>query len=170
MQKKTRALIVASVLLATTAVGSSAALATPGGGPNGGPAPSPIGTATTVASYDLDGPFYAKQDRIRLGVDVGDAKVRTFTLKYPPKSFSGWHEHPGLVLATVLSGEVTRTLQDCRPKTFKTGEAFYEQGPHYVQNKGTVDAVLGITHIYPANANPDFLREDLPTSPCPPKS
>jgi len=124
-------------------------------------APAAVGLASGV----LDGPAKAKNDKIELKVGQ-DTTVRTFTLTYEPGSNSGWHRHPGIVVAVVESGAVTRQLEnDCTPKTFTKGEVFTEVVGHFVANPFREEAILRITQFVPIGATP--LREDIPVSPCP---
>jgi len=122
--------------------------------------------AEDLASGVLDGPAKAKKDKIELEVDQ-DTTVRAFKLTYKPGSNSGWHRHPGIVVAVVESGTVTRQLEgSCTVKTFTKGEVFTEVVGHFVANpSATQDAVLRITQFVPVGATP--LREDIPINPCP---
>ena len=125
-------------------------------------APLPEQLATGV----FDGPAKAKKDKVELKVGQ-DTTVRAFTLTYQPGSNSGWHRHPGIVVAIVESGSVTRQLEDdCRVVTFAKGDVFTEVVGHFVANPSTSeDAVLRITQFFPTGATP--LRDDIPVSPCP---
>lgn len=153
--------VAATALLTVGAVAVvTAAVATPGSGNT---------TSTGSVTGRLDGtgnrPFTAEQDGIRLSAR-GATDVTTFDLTYPPGSFSGWHSHPGIVVAVVRSGEVVRQ-SGCRRERFGTGDAFTEVGAHHVSNPSTtVPAVLSITRIYPASgaATP---RVDEPAPTCP---
>jgi quercetin dioxygenase-like cupin family protein len=91
--------------------------------------------------------------------------VRTFALTYPAGADSGWHQHPGIVIAVVSEGSVTRR-SGCKTETFKKGDSFTEVGPHDVTNPGAVRAVLSITQILPKGA-PTRLPADPPV--CPPR-
>jgi len=143
-----------TVLVGTLAMGT--AVATPGVNP---PAPEDL------VSGVLDGPTKAKKDRIQLKVSQ-DTTVRAFTLTYKPGSTSGWHRHPGIVVAIVESGQVTRRLEnDCREVTFEAGEVFTEVVGHFIENPSTdTDAVLRITQFFPKGSDP--LREDIVVDPC----
>ena len=114
---------------------------------------------------ELDGPAKAKKDRIELKVKQ-DTTVRAFTLTYKPGSNSGWHRHPGIVVAIVESGTVTRQLENnCRRVEFSKGDVFTEVVGHYLENRSrSEDAVLRITQFFPAGADP--LREDILVNPC----
>jgi hypothetical protein len=142
------------------------------------PPPGPVAPAPDVAPFisTLEGPVNAKQDGIKLKTR-GDATVRTFTLRYPVGSYSGWHSHPGLVLAVVKSGKVVRRLPCKKPETFSAGQAFVETGTHYVRNYYTDTsnpnlpaADLLITQIFPASTDLTKLREDQPAPKCHPGS
>ena len=89
--------------------------------------------------------------------------MATFTLTYPPGAYSGWHSHPGIVVAVVKSGTVLRQV-GCRKETFTVGDSFTEVGTHRVSNPETVDAVLEITQIYPSDAPARRIEQ---TDPCP---
>jgi quercetin dioxygenase-like cupin family protein len=141
----------------------------------GGAAAAP-GSGTTVTNDFtgvLDGPAVAKQDGIKLRTRE-DVKVRSFTLTYAVGAFSGWHSHPGIVIAVVQSGSVVRQI-GCKTETFTAGQAFTEVKPHYVSNLYTkagpdaVPAVLSITQIYPADFPPPPRTEQNPPK-CHPRS
>lgn len=152
-------------LAATGAIGTAAQATT---GSTGDLAPTrtdPPGTVTGI----LDGPARARNDGVELRVN-GDVDVVSFELNYPIGSFSGWHEHPGIVIANVRSGAVWRQV-GCTAKKFTAGEAFTEVEPHFVKNvytsadqRGAEPAVLEITQIFPKDAAP---RVDQPAPSCP---
>ena len=72
----------------------------------------------------LDGPSKAKNDGIELKVRH-DTAVRVFTLTYPVGSTSGWHSHPGVVVATVDAGTVRRQIGR-KADSFSVGDTFTE--------------------------------------------
>ena len=128
----------AGVVAATTvlALGGSVApaAATP---PVGAVVPAPAPPPEAVLRQRVN----AHDDGIQLKMPR-DAVVRDFTLTYGVGSSSGWHRHPGIVLATVVSGTVYRSVPCHAPERFTAGQAFVEVGPHFVQNLGTTPAVL----------------------------
>jgi quercetin dioxygenase-like cupin family protein len=71
-----------------------------------------------------------------------------------PGGFTGWHFHPGPVLAVVESGTLTHYDDRCRADTYVTGEAFEEDpGPDHVHmgvNLGGTPVVLDVTYVIPA--------------------
>jgi quercetin dioxygenase-like cupin family protein len=121
------------------------------------PPPAPV--ASGVWAGTLPGPATAKQDGVSLRTR-GDTTVRSFTLTYPAGSDSGWHAHPGIVIAVVQSGTVERQV-GCEIETFSAGDSFTEVGPHDVKNVGRVPAVLSITQIFPLG-DPPRLPADPP--------
>ncbi len=114
------------------------------------PPPAPVASGVWVGT--LPGPAKVKQDGVELKTR-GDATVRSFTLTYPVGSDSGWHAHPGIVIAVVQSGTVLRQA-GCKIETFTAGDSFTEVGPHDVKNAGTEQAVLSITQIFPLGDPP----------------
>ena len=46
-----------------------------------------------------------------------------------PGGTSGWHYHPGVVLVSVLEGNIEVTWErDCVPRTYSAGEGFFDPG------------------------------------------
>lgn len=151
------AAVAVGVLVATTAV------AAPGGAASGGAAVPPPGpSAGPVVTGTLDGGTRARQDGIALRTRE-DATVRTFNLTYPPRAESGWHQHPGVVLATVEEGRVVQRV-GCRRNVWRAGQSFTEVEPHLIVNRSATEpAVLRITQIVPVGAT---LREDVDPPRC----
>ncbi len=139
-------------------LGAGPASATP---PVGSVVPSPAPPPEAVSASRV----HARADGVGLTLPK-DAVVRDFTLTYAPGASSGWHEHPGIVLATVVSGTVSRTLPCRSPETFTAGQAFVEVGPHLVRDAGADPAVLSITQVAPAGTTGAAFREDLPEPTC----
>jgi quercetin dioxygenase-like cupin family protein len=161
---RARSALVGSAILAVAASGlvGSSAFATPPGGVT-------ILDPTVPVKAQLAGPVKAKANGISLKTK-GDIVVRDFLLTYNPGASSGWHKHPGIVVATVQSGSVQRTLACGAPQTFTAGQAFVEVGVHRVKNITSTPATLAITQMVPADTPPTGFRidEDRPT--CPPHS
>ena len=126
--------------------------------------PPPTPPAPISIDYDPGRTVVARANGVRLKINQ-DATVRTTTLTYAVRGQSGWHEHPGIVIALVKSGTVERQLGCRKAVTYTAGEAFTEYGLHLVRNPGTVPAVLEITAIYPADTEEDF-RQDRDEPKC----
>jgi quercetin dioxygenase-like cupin family protein len=151
---KTRAIVTASVVLFSGATFGAVAI---GAEPSNLPP-----TASVPVIGTIDGRTQIRQNGIELKTK-SSTKVATFTLTYSPGAYSGWHSHPGIVVAVVKSGTVLRQV-GCRTEKFGVDDAFTEVGTHQVSNRGSVDAVLEITQIYPADAPTRRIEQ---TDPCP---
>jgi quercetin dioxygenase-like cupin family protein len=149
-----------TTVVAAAALGAAPATATPPVGP-------PVTSPSPVVEHHLQRKVRAHSDGVGLKLPKG-AVVRDFTLTYQPGDSSGWHEHPGVVLATVVSGSVERRLPCKRGEPFRVGDAFVEVGPHLVQNLGAEAAVLSITQIAPKDTTGTGFREDRPEPVCKP--
>lgn len=97
----------------------------------------------------------------------GSVDVATAVVTIAPGGFSGWHEHPGIVLVTVKSGTVTFYDKNCVGIAHPAGTSFVEangDGPGIARNESaSVDAVVNATYIVPTGA---ALRIDTPIAPC----
>ena len=82
----------------------------------------------------------------------GPVEVSTFTVTLAPRGFTGWHQHPGLLLATVQAGAVVRQV-GCRSRKYRVGETFTEHGRErtgQVTNPSTTEtASFSVTQIAP---------------------
>jgi quercetin dioxygenase-like cupin family protein len=159
---RARSLLIGSAVLAVAAsglVGSSASATPPGG--------VTILDPTVPVKAELAGPVKAKSHGISLKT-TGDIVVRDFLLTYSPGASSGWHKHPGVVVATVQSGSIQRTLACGAPQTFTAGQAFIEVGVHRVKNITSTPATLAITQMVPADTAADHYRIDVDRPTCPP--
>jgi len=106
------------------------------------------------------GPTHVKQDGVELKTK-SETTIRQYELVYAPNEVADWHSHPGLVIATVKSGSVTRFTgcgpgqlftanpDDSTTSTLEMGASFTEVGPHKVV-AGANGATLLITRIYPS--------------------
>jgi quercetin dioxygenase-like cupin family protein len=83
-----------------------------------------------------------------------DVIFRTVTLA--PGDSTGWHHHPGQIIAVVQSGTLTRILHDCSVETVSAGEAFVEpagrKNRHIGFNVGSEPVVLYMTCLLPQDA------------------
>lgn len=153
--KWTRTTLSAVIFVAIGVLASnSIAVATPGSGTSA--TPPVIGMIHDNSKTEDDGIEFKTK---------GDVAVLDFELTYAVGAFSGWHKHPGIVIATVKSGSVVRQL-GCTSQTFVTGDTFTEVGPHYVSNPSPdTPAVLSITQVVPADQI-NARRIDLPAPSC----
>jgi quercetin dioxygenase-like cupin family protein len=154
---KQKALLVAAIGLAGVAIFGVTALATSGVGFSGDPNPALRGTLT----HDVQ----LNSDRIKFQTkDETDIAVQTVTILGGGNS--GWHYHPGFLLAVVQSGSVTLTV-GCTASTYSAGQSFYETGttPTIARNASATDsAVVRVTYIVPKGMP---TRIDVPASQIP---
>lgn len=160
--KNPRLALGATAALAVLVTGTylSSAAATPGS--TGALAPVQANVVSGVLAGSGSGPAKVSQDGVELKTKTRTT-VTTFDLTYPVGGFSGWHAHPGIVVAVVVEGEVERRTA-CGTETFTVGQSFTETGAHHVSNTGDVPAVLSITRIYPTDRTDN--RIDLPEPRC----
>ncbi|MEU1894731.1 cupin domain-containing protein [Streptomyces pristinaespiralis] len=142
-----RTALVLTGCLAALAVVPSAANATPGSGVSG----------TVLAQGTTD-------ESLRITAKGRtDVVVRTLTIA--PGGTTGWHHHPGQVLAVVRSGTLTRTLDDCSLEVTGPGGAILEPAGarhrHLGRNLGTEPVVLYVTYFLPAGS-PLSVDEEAP--------
>jgi quercetin dioxygenase-like cupin family protein len=77
---------------------------------------------------------------------------------------TGWHTHPGAVLAVVQSGTLTRYDRDCHAQNYTANAAFKEiPGVHMGANNTSETVVLEVTYIVPAGGP---LSNDAPAPKC----
>ncbi|MFD5099560.1 cupin domain-containing protein [Streptomyces albidochromogenes] len=140
--------IVLGGCVAALGVVPSAALATPGSGVTG--TVLATGTSSGTMKVEAEG--------------VTDVVVRTITIA--PGGSTGWHHHPGQLIAVVQKGTLSRTLGDCSVETTSAGQSFIEpSGPkhrHIGRNLGTEPVVLYVTYMLPAGS-PLSVDAEAPT-------
>jgi quercetin dioxygenase-like cupin family protein len=127
--------------------GSTSALATPGSGVTG----------TILAQGTSAGTLKVKAK------GRTDVIVRSITIA--PGGTTGWHYHPGQLIAVVKSGTLTRTLQDCSVEVSQAGTSFIEPAGsrhvHVGRNLGTEPVELYVTYLVP-KVSPLSLDADAP--------
>lgn len=93
-------------------------------------APFPDEVATTFSLR------FAETDGDEGGSPIGahqyldeESTVVVAEVTWEPSGTSGWHRHPGVVLVSMLEGEVEVTWErDCVPRTYAAGEGFFDPG------------------------------------------
>ncbi len=124
----------ASVLLLSLAIALPFGQA--GATPGSGVSSSVVARGTTHRDISL---------RVRHPADVVFARV---TLQ--PGGSTGWHTHPGPLLAVVESGTLTHYDRRCHTRTYTAGQAFKEtQRVHMGANKTSAPVVLDVTYLVP---------------------
>ncbi|HET9254119.1 MAG TPA: cupin domain-containing protein [Pseudonocardiaceae bacterium] len=109
----------------------------------------------------------------RDGVEVrndGPTDVVIRRIVIAPGGSTGWHYHPGRLIAVVLKGTLTRILEDCSVQTTPQGQSIVEDSGarhvHIGRNLGTDDVELLVTYVIPAGA-PLAIDAASPSCPLP---
>ena len=89
-------------------------------------------------------------------------EIVTQTVKFAPGAYSGWHSHPGFLVSTVTSGQLTRYATDCSAETFGAGQSFYETGAStfIIKNESNAPASDTVTFVVPGGTPTTALRVD----------
>jgi quercetin dioxygenase-like cupin family protein len=92
----------------------------------------------------------------------GATDVYVQHLALAPGGYSGWHTHPGILVATVVSGSIDFYDANCQKQTVNAGEVYFENGKvHGIVNTGAVNADLEIAYLIKHNA-PRRIEADAP--------
>jgi quercetin dioxygenase-like cupin family protein len=136
-----------------------------------GSPPSGIVSTNPVEKADLNRRIDLRADGIKFKTrHPTDVRVQTIT--FAPDGRTGWHHHPGVVVVTVQSGEVTVVDSQCRARVYgpssPKGSAFTESGhePMEVRNLSDAPATVYAMLIAP-EANPPVFRVEDDPAPCP---
>lgn len=143
--KRTAAFGMAAAALATSAMTTAPAQATPSSGFSTEQLAKGVYEPMQLTA-DKDG----KWDLQLRTKDSSDVYVVRNTIA--PGGFSGWHTHPGPSLITVTSGEITIYEGDglCQPRVYGVGDGAIDLGSghlHNIKNEGTASAVTVVVQI-----------------------
>jgi hypothetical protein len=127
---------------------------------------------TNLVTANVPGKIQAKADGIKLRTK-GPTDVRVQKIDIAAGGLSGWHHHPGIVIVSVASGEVTFTNSDCSATTYgpglPAGSAFVESGDDPGQASSVGGATVYATFVAPQASPPVFRIEDAAQpQPCVP--
>jgi hypothetical protein len=130
--------------------------------------PSSNFTPTTLVTGNLPNEVRLNHDQVKFQTKE-PTDVRVQKIEIGAGGFSGWHHHPGIVIATVASGTVTFTESDCSSITYgpglPAGAVFLESGDEPGQASSVDGATLYATFVAPHADPPVFRIEDSPP-PC----
>ena len=126
-------------------------------------------TPTNLVTGTLNNAVQVNHDRVKFQTkDPTDVRVQKIV--FAAGGYSGWHHHPGIVIATVASGAVTFTESDCSSTTYgpglPAGAVFVEQSDTPGQASSAGGATVYATFIAPHADPPVFRIEDDPVT-CP---
>jgi hypothetical protein len=123
----------------------------------------------SLVTGNIPGDIKLHSDRVKFQTK-GPVDVRVQRIVIDPGGYSGWHHHPGMVIASVLSGQVTFTNSDCSSTTYgpglPAGSVFVEYGDDPGQASSAGGATIYATFVAP-HANPPVFREEDPVQSCP---
>jgi quercetin dioxygenase-like cupin family protein len=123
----------------------------------------------SLVTGNLDNRVQANTDQVKLQTK-GPTDVRVQKIVFDAGGNSGWHHHPGIVIATVASGVVNFTL-GCKSTNYGPGQpagsVFVEYGDTPGQASSVLGATIFATFVAP-HANPPVFRiEDIGPPACP---
>jgi quercetin dioxygenase-like cupin family protein len=147
-----KGILIGAIAFAAAAIFGVTALATPGGGVSG----------TMQIRGTLPRHVNVNADRIQFQTR-GNTDVVSQTFTYSAGGFSGWHTHPGLVLAVVESGAL-KVQVGCSIHTYSVGQSFYESGTTPIQVTAQQVTIVHVTYIVPKGVN---VRREVSTSQTP---
>jgi hypothetical protein len=126
-------------------------------------------TPESLVTANLANKVQWNSDRVKFQTK-GSTDVRVQRIVFAPGGYSGWHHHPGIVIVTVASGQVTFTNSDCSSTTYgaglPAGSAFVEGGDDPGQASSVGGATVYATFVAPHASPPVFRIEDAAQS-CP---
>ena len=123
-----------------------------------------------LVTANLPNDVKISNDRIKFQTkDPTDVRVQRIVID--PGGYSGWHHHPGIVIVSVLSGQVTFTNSDCSSTTYgpglPAGSSFVESGDDPGQASSAGGATVYATFVAPS-ADPPLFRIDDTKPRCAP--
>jgi quercetin dioxygenase-like cupin family protein len=123
----------------------------------------------TLVTGNLDNRIQANTDQVKLQTK-GLTDVRVQKIVFDAGGNSGWHHHPGIVIATVSAGVVNFTL-GCDSTNYGPGQpagsVFVEHGDTPGQASSVLGATAFVTFVAPHADPPVFRIEDTaPTCPA----
>ena len=137
---------------------ASAATASPGSGV----------TFTTLATGNMEESFRINSERIKFQTK-DPAATRVQSAVWAAGSYSGWHSHPGVLIAVVKTGSVTVWDGECNNKTYgpglPLGSVFVEGGDELMQATSSGGATEYLAHTAPAG-NPIVYRNEAEPPAC----
>lgn len=120
--------------------------------------PLPAGTAGSDGDADRDDRWTAKLHT------SGPANFQVLDVTLLPGGRTGWHSHPGILLATLISGSLNWYDAQCVKHVYNAGDSWTENTQiHDVFNAGTANAHFTATYII---ANGQARRIDQPQPSC----
>jgi quercetin dioxygenase-like cupin family protein len=112
--------------------------------------------ATATAGDDDDDGWSAKVET------DGASNVVVQDVAFVPGGYTGWHNHPGILLLTLTEGSVEWYDAKCGKHIYNAGDSWTENTPlHYVRAVGSVNARFMITYLI-AKGQPKRIDQAAP--------
>jgi len=65
-----------------------------------------------------------------------------------PGGYSGWHSHPGILVATLVGGSVDFYDANCQKTSYAAGQIYFEAAqPHAIINRGSENADIYLAYL-----------------------
>ncbi len=65
-----------------------------------------------------------------------------------PGGYSGWHSHPGILVATLVGGSVDFYDANCQKSSYTAGQVYFEAAqPHAIINRGSENADIYLAYL-----------------------
>jgi quercetin dioxygenase-like cupin family protein len=162
VKRASKRAVFATVGVAACGVVAAVALASP---------PSGFVATNLVPEAEIAKRVHVKSDGVKFKTK-GPTDVRVQRIDIAPGGRSGWHHHPGIVIAAVQSGTVTYVDSDCDAISYgagsPNGSVFIESGdePHEARNLTDEPVTSYVTFVAP-DADPGVFRIEDPPVNCP---
>ena len=125
-------------------------------------------TPSNLVTGDIADKVQLNSDRVKFQTK-GPTDVRVQKIIFAPGGYSGWHHHPGFVIAAVASGQVTFTHSNCSSTTYgpglPAGAVFVEFSDDPGQASSAGGATVYATFVAP-HADPPVFRVEDAVQPC----
>lgn len=83
-------------------------------------------------------------------------------LALAPGGYSGWHSHPGILIATLVAGNVDFYDANCQKTSYTAGQVYFEADqPHAIINRGSENADIYLAYLI-KHGQPRRIEADAP--------
>ena len=103
--------------------------------------------STGAATADLDEKVHIDDWKLSLETK-GASDFYIQDLAIAPGGYTGWHNHPGIFVGTVITGSIDFYDETCNLTTFTAGQVWTENDRlHAVANHGSVDVHMQFVYL-----------------------
>ena len=121
-------------------------------------------TSTNISEHvqiakDLNGTVDPWQAQVQ-AQGATDTYVQHLVLA--PGGYSGWHSHPGILVATLVGGSVDFYDANCQKTSYTAGQVYFEAAqPHAIINRGSENADIYLAYLI-KHGQPRRIEADAP--------